>query len=130
MNNKDIVMQWLEYAKGDLRSAKALLGTPDIPMRNACYLAQQTAEKALKALWILLGINIIRTHDLDLLANKLPEDIRFEFEKFDLTWLTEWSVEARYPGEWQETTHEEAKQAVLIASGVLSTVVRIKDETL
>ena len=36
--------EWLKYAEGDLKSAKALNAGEDLPLRNACYLAQQSVE--------------------------------------------------------------------------------------
>jgi HEPN domain-containing protein len=44
---KEVAIQWLLYAKGDLKSAKVLIAAEDTPMRNVCYLAQQSVEKRL-----------------------------------------------------------------------------------
>ena len=49
-----VAREWLRYAEGDLVSAKKLATFSDVPPRNVCYLAQQSAEKALKALLIAL----------------------------------------------------------------------------
>jgi HEPN domain-containing protein len=125
---KEVAIQWLLYAKGDLKSAKALIAAEDIPMRNVCYLAQQSGEKSLKALLILLKIGIIKTHDLDLLVNKLPQDFKNKFDSFDLSWLSEWSVEARYPGEWPDATIYEARQAIDIVEDIIKMINGIFEE--
>ncbi len=71
-----VAQQWLHYAEGDLLSAKVLAASNDLPPRNACYLAQQCAEKALKAVLILADIELIRTHDLDALVQRMPDEWR------------------------------------------------------
>lgn len=113
-----VVQQWLQYAGGDLLSAKALAASNDLPPRNACYLAQQCAEKALKAILIAVNIEPIRTHDLDALVQRMPEERKESFVDFDLSWLSEWCVEARYPGDWPEAISEDAIKAVEMAEGI------------
>ncbi|MGD9156181.1 MAG: HEPN domain-containing protein [Bacillota bacterium] len=125
---KDVAIQWLLYAKGDLKSAKVLIVDEDIPMRNVCYLVQQSVEKSLKALLILLKISIIKTHDLDLLVNKLPQEFKEKFDSFDLSWLSEWSVEARYPGEWSDATVFEARQAIDMGEDIIKIINDIFEE--
>lgn len=52
MNNnfspKNIALDWLRYAEGDLNSAQILAVAENIPFRNVCYLAQQSVEKSLR----------------------------------------------------------------------------------
>lgn len=67
-----VARQWLRFAEGDLDSAKILAESPGVPPRNACYLAQQCAEKALKAVMIAANIELLRTHDLDALFQRSP----------------------------------------------------------
>ena len=49
--------RWLRYAEEDLITAETLLGHPHVPPRQSCWLAQQSAEKALKAVLIFLQID-------------------------------------------------------------------------
>jgi HEPN domain-containing protein len=123
-----IINQWLSYAEGDLQSARALENA-DAPLRNVCYFAQQSVEKLFKALLVFYGIDIIKTHDLDVLLLRLPDSVRPEFELYDLSWLSEWSVEARYPGEWPDITREEVALALKMAEDVLNKVKRILQNT-
>lgn len=88
-------------------------------------MAQQSAEKALKAILVLKGLNVVKTHDLDAISEKLAEQESAAFESLDLTWLTEWSVESRYPGDWPEASGEDAKKAVTIATEALGACTRI-----
>ena len=61
--------RWLRYAEEDLITAETLLAQAHIPPRQACWHAQQAAEKALKAVLIFLQIDFPRTHDLNVLRN-------------------------------------------------------------
>jgi len=65
-------------------------------------LAQQAAEKALKAALISLDIDPPRVHNLELLADLLPEGWAVRSAKQDLGRLSLWIVESRYPGDWPD----------------------------
>ena len=104
--------RWLRYAEEDLMTAETLLRQPQVVPRHACWFAQQAAEKALKAVLVFLQIDFPRTHDLDALRNLLPDDWQLKEALPDLASLTEWAVEARYPGNWPEATSAEADAAV------------------
>ncbi|MDE0042080.1 MAG: HEPN domain-containing protein [Candidatus Poribacteria bacterium] len=114
--------RWLRYAEEDLRTAESLLRLPHGIPRHACWLAQQAAEKALKAVLTSLQIDFPRTHDLDTLRNLVPDGWHLKDAHPDLVRLTEWTVEARYPGDWAEPTDEEAKAAVEQARTVCTSV--------
>jgi len=80
--------------------------------REACLLAQQAAEKVLKAVLIFLQIEFPKTHNLDLLRNLMPPDWAVKTNPADLADLTAWAVEGRYPGDWPEATAEDARRAL------------------
>jgi HEPN domain-containing protein len=56
--------RWLTYARSDLNAGRILLGTPEHYSRQVCFLAQQAAEKALKALLVLLEAEDIQNRIL------------------------------------------------------------------
>ena len=118
--NRQLALRWLKYAKNDLHAATIMLSRDDVAPRTACFLAQQSAEKALKSVLILKGLDVIKTHDLDAISERLPEIDYLRFESLDLSWLTEWSVSSRYPGDWPEAFSENAEQAVAIAKEVIN----------
>ncbi len=64
--------RWLAYAESDLRAARALLDDPDHFPRQVCFLSQQAAEKALKAVLVLANVDFPRSHDLDYLRDLVP----------------------------------------------------------
>jgi HEPN domain-containing protein len=114
--------RWLRFAAEDLRGAEGLMLQPDAMPRHACWLAQQAAEKAIKAVLVFQEIEFPKTHDLDALRNRVPEGWRLNLKAPDLAGLTEWSVEARYPGDWPEATAADAREALDQARGILESV--------
>ena len=64
------VRQWLAYSADDLSYGE--LGRDSLP-RAASWSFQQSAEKALKAIWLLNSERIPRTHDLAYLLSELSE---------------------------------------------------------
>ncbi len=114
--------RWLRFSAEDLDVARRLLnGCPSVP-RHVCWLSQQSAEKALKAALVLEGVEFPYSHDLDALRNLLPDGWAVRTEYPDLAELTEWAVEARYPGEWPEATEEEETRAEMQARAVHNSV--------
>jgi HEPN domain-containing protein len=64
--------RWLRYAVEDLRAAESSLSFDGVQPRHVCWLAQQAAEKALKAVLIFEQLDYPRRHDLDLLFVLTP----------------------------------------------------------
>ncbi len=111
---------WIRRAKSNLAIAKQPR-TKDIFLEDLCFETQQAAEKALKAVLLSKEIKFRLVHDLAELLTlleqggvSLPEDIRFAAA------LTDYSVEARYPGPFEPVTEEEFREALLIAGNVVS----------
>ena len=118
----DEARRWFRFATEDLNVAQRLLIEDEAPSRHACSLAQQAAEKALKAALVLEGIDFPFRHDLDALRQLLPETWSVRRTHPDLAQLTQWSVEARYPGHWQEATATDAERAVSEARDVYNSI--------
>ena len=113
--------RWLRYAADDLDVANELLGGQRT--RHVCFLAQQAAEKALKAALVLEGIDVPYVHDLNAVRNQLPESWSVRRENPDLAELTVWAAESRYPGDWRDATESDAKRALAEASSVYDSIV-------
>ncbi|HEY4579397.1 MAG TPA: HEPN domain-containing protein [Candidatus Acidoferrales bacterium] len=103
--------RWLAYARSDLEAAQELLQKPRHYPRQVCFLAQQAAEKALKAALVFAGVGLPHSHDLDALRNLLPDGWRVKAEHPDLGSLSVWAVEARYPGDAPEAVEADARAA-------------------
>lgn len=120
---EDQIADWLKRARSDLVLGKQALKTKEVLPEDACFHAQQCAEKALKALLVAKGIEFPRTHAIELLLDLLkvhgiiiPENVDFADE------LSQFAVQTRYPGEWEPVTKNEAKKALERADYVLSWV--------
>jgi HEPN domain-containing protein/predicted nucleotidyltransferase len=117
------VRRWLRHAEEDLATAEAILAGASPAPRNAALLAQQGAEKAVKAALILLDIDPPRTHDLNALWDLLPADWGAPPAAFsELKKLGDMAVEARYPGDWAEPSASDAQLAVQRARSILASL--------
>jgi len=127
MNGLDLVVQealrWLRFSAEDLDVAKRLRANRSSAPRFVCWHSQQAAEKALKAALTIEYIDYPYTHDLNALRNLLPGSWSVRVDHPDLTELSQWAVEARYPGEWAEATEADAIRAESEASLVRDSVV-------
>ena len=116
------VLRWLRYAGEDLSTAESMLNYEDLVPRHACFLAQQSAEKAIKAILVFLQIDFPFRHDLDEFRDLVPDGWRMKSAHPDLSFLTEWAVEGRYPGDWPDAVEADAQQAVREARAVWQSV--------
>ena len=66
---REEVSNWFKQAKKDLSAARNSLNSGDCEW--ASFQAHQSVEKSLKALYIKQNNQILKTHDLVLLARKL-----------------------------------------------------------
>jgi HEPN domain-containing protein len=72
-----VVRQWVQKVENDLKNAAYTLRMgKDCPTDTVCFHAQQCAEKYLKALLVLRGLEFPRTHDLSQLIALLPTQSR------------------------------------------------------
>ena len=124
MNAPDSVsLAWLRRARSDLQLGRLALRSKGVLPEDACFHAQQCAEKALKALLLQRGIDFPRTHAIEVLLDLLktqggdiPTGVDEAFA------LSEYAVQTRYPGEWEPVTKAEARRAIEMAALVLAWV--------
>ncbi len=85
-------ISWLLQAESDLRSVVDLIEKGHYA--QACFNAQQSAEKALKALAFFRGADLVKSHSLATIAKdlKMNGELATFAVKLDLYYLT-----ARYP---------------------------------
>jgi len=112
----------LRYASEDLAAASDMLAHAHGASRHVCWLAQQAAEKALKAALIFLQVDFPWRHDLDALRDLLPAGWQVKEDAPDLAGLTEWAVAARYPTDLPDATSADAEAALRQASAVYEAV--------
>ena len=101
MSDFNLVHEWLKYSQNDLVSAKHLF--EDLYPKQievACYLSQQSAEKALKGYLVFKDIEPPKTHNLiELCQICINHDKLFEELIEVCADLTPYGVAVRYPNE-------------------------------
>jgi HEPN domain-containing protein len=110
---------WLRYAQADLDLARVPLPKRGM-YEQLCFLAQQAAEKSIKAILVSAGVEFPRTHDLQALVDLLPAVIRRPPAVGVVARLTAYAVSSRYPGEEEPVTEEEYREAVQLAEAVVA----------
>lgn len=106
-----ITQQWVNKAEGDWVSMNREGQAQNEPNHNlVCYLAEQCAEKYLKAQIQEANVAFPKTHNLAaLLALVLPAHPTWSTVRVALTRLDDYGVEFRYPG--KDATKADAEEA-------------------
>ena len=111
------VVLWLTYGDEDLRLARHGLSLPSgCPYRLIAYHAQQCAEKYLKAYLVFHRIDFPYTHNIARLVELCAGKGDWVEALHEAEELTPFAVTARYPGEDEAVTEEEARHAIEIAT--------------
>ena len=111
---------WLRRARSNL--ARARQPKPaEVLWEDLCFDAQQAAEKAVKAVLALHGVDFPRTHELarlfDLLegaAHPVPDELWNAASV-----LTPYAIETRYPGAGRSLTQADHREALALAGKVV-----------
>lgn len=117
------VRQWTSLAQDDLLVAEQTLTMPEPrPYRIAAYLAQQCAEKTIKAYLVSRSFEFPFTHHLGVLLDLCRDQPHWQSELRDVDELTPYATSARYPTDEEPVTPDEARRAIQIATRVQQTV--------
>jgi HEPN domain-containing protein len=118
-----LVRDWVEKAEADLEAAELdLTARGDSLLADACFHAQQCAEKYLKALLVLERVSFPKTHDVSEILNLVPPTVGLKLRKSLVVELSPYAVEVRYPGNWEPIARAEAEAAVEAAKKVREAV--------
>ena len=117
------IRQWVGKAEHDFTTAEYMLTLSEgCPFDTVCFHAQQCAEKYLKGLLTFRSVDFPKTHDLVVLLNLAGRSTTLGVDLLDIEPLNRYPVEARYPGDWESFTREEAEEAVRLARKVREAV--------
>jgi HEPN domain-containing protein len=120
--------RWLETAEEDLAAARVL--QREAKYSHACFLAQQSGEKAVKALWFFLG-EAPWGHSIHKLIMDLPESAAREHMakiQNDAAALDRFYIPTRYPNGLPDLTpgkyyfQKDAEFAIHIAGSIIALV--------
>jgi len=120
--------RWLRLAREDQAAATHLAGADDLPYRIACLLAQQAAEKAIKAVLVAEDVDPPKLHDLRRLLERCASPIMSELNEPALEDLSRWSIAGRYPADVDEGTAGDAEACLAAASRVLGRAAEVVAE--
>jgi HEPN domain-containing protein len=117
------VQRWVNKAENDFRNAEYVLTLEEnCPFDTISYHCQQCAEKYLKAALTWRGAAFPRTHDLVVLFNLLQKVEPFDLRVQDVQPLNRYSIEARYPGDWENVDDSEARGAFEMSKNIRNVV--------
>ena len=121
---KPETIEWIDKAEGDWKVAQREMRAADPVWNVASFLAQQCAEKYLKAFLEEHNIAFGKTHDLVVLLNSsgglLPE---LNSQRQSLAHLSTFGIATRYPG--AQADRQAAEDSMKTAESV-RTVLRAK----
>ena len=111
--------EWLRYAEADLAMAEAPLPVKGM-YEHLCFHAQQTAEKAIKAVMVSQGVTVPKTHNIEFLLTLLPTNISRKHLPVKIFKLTGYATIFRYPGEEEPVSRDDYLELLLLARETLT----------
>ena len=121
MDKKDLIDEWLKKSEHDIGTAKVTFKNMPEYSDTICFHCQQAVEKVLKAYCLNLGIQIIQTHDLAFLLDKISEKENVDEDIYQICEIiNDYSVEVRYPGDSAEPEKQEVEEAINIAEKAIN----------
>lgn len=106
---------WMRIARSELAAADGPYDEDALP-GVYCYLAQQAAEKAIKAVLVHRGIEPRKIHEIQALLVDVPDAPEGVTAA---AILTQYIVEARYPADMPDATIRDRDEAVALARSVV-----------
>ena len=117
-------LRWLEQAEADRRGAQLLFDGASYHL--ACFVAQQVAEKALKAFLYAQGEELVIGHSVEALSRWAAEfDAAFEALRGEVSPLDAYYVATRYPNSLPDSI-----PARVYTQRVAEDTLRMADQTL
>jgi len=112
---------WIDRAKSSYELARSVVNN-NVYFEDRCFQIQQAAEKVLKGLLIYFGVEPEYTHNIGLILNELEKHVEITDDVKKAIKLTNYAVQTRYPGIYNEVTEDEYKEALIIAKNCLDWV--------
>ena len=112
---------WLRRAESNLNIAIRSKGE-SVFLEDLCFEAQQSAEKALKALLIFIKGDYPKVHSFTVLLNQLEGQVLVPVSILEVVELSDYAVQVRYPGDYYPVSEEEYERAIELATRVIEWV--------
>jgi HEPN domain-containing protein len=126
MKNKEIILDWIKRARSNLERARIGKCSEEILYEDICFDAQQSAEKSLKALLVKLDKSFPKTHSIGALLKLIEEvgiDVPDDVKQSKI--LTDYAVDARYPGVYDPVSEYEYNEALKLAENVFKWAIKM-----
>ncbi len=121
---RELVQQWLTKADEDLGLSAFLVFENTSYLAAVGFHAQQAAEKYLKAFLVFKQREFPKTHDLGKLLDLVASvDTVLSDSLQQITYLSPFGVEFRYPGDYPNMSMEDARKALSMAELVRDSIV-------
>lgn len=120
--------RWFRLADEDLHAARVLLAEGSAVLRIAGFLAQQAAEKSLKAALLASAVNSPKIHGLRQLYGLLPTEPEPAVSEDDMDLLDPWVIDGRYAADLPDLGLTEAAQLLAAADRIVDSMRSIVDE--
>jgi HEPN domain-containing protein len=117
--------RWFRVAEEDLAAARIILQDGSAALRVAGFLAQQAAEKALKAGLFARGIAAPKIHGLRQLHARYPANGSPDVDLDDLDLLDPWVIDGRYAADLPDLGLGDAQRLLAAAQGVVECTRRL-----
>jgi HEPN domain-containing protein len=125
---REMVLRWLRQAEHDLRIARGHCERGDYS--DACFMAEQAAQKALKAFLIAHGERVVLIHSVAQLAEHCAQlDPAFTAHTTPGRILDQFYIPTRYPDvlappavPFESYTQEQGEMAVAAAQAIVTLV--------
>ena len=114
--------RWFRLAEEDLIAARVLLRDGSAALRIAGFLAQQAAEKALKAGLFAANAAVPKIHGLSQLHASYPPAGTPDIDHDDLDILDPWVIDGRYAADLPDLGSIEADELLAAAQRVIDQV--------
>ena len=116
---KELVREWLTKAEKDYVAAGILLKSDPFVLGIVTFLAQQAAEKYLKAYLVWNQVDFPKTHNIGVLLVLISDlDKALAERLIPVRTLSKYAVDNRYPGDIPEVSQEAATTALALAEDV------------
>ncbi|HKK80965.1 MAG TPA: HEPN domain-containing protein [Prolixibacteraceae bacterium] len=123
----EFIKQWLAKANEDLLVVEKLTEYEIIATSSVCFHCQQAVEKFLKAFLITNGVDFKKTHNIEFLLSECS-DIDIDFKNINPKELSDFGVDARYPGDMYVPDENETQEYKTIAFDIKHIVeIKIND---
>jgi len=96
---KQSTKEWINAAEDDLNTIERLITDSSLTNIMAFH-AQQTIEKALKAIIEEFSLGSIKTHNLQTLLSKIEELQTLRYDEYIIAEIDRLYIDARYPGDF------------------------------